>query len=346
MHHSRTRTLGVLSALFAICTTPAFADPGASSAYQTDAQSSHVQDATSDGIGQVNMITCIMAAMRPEVLVNEGDYVALVDESKCEPAGSASSSGSGDAAQATNYMTATVNASRESNDVPMISKIWILQQEEGHQTDIDVHVSATAGPTDTNPYGAFRLDFCGAGIDPGSCRMNGYLEGSDSGIRYFQTETRDDGNGVETQTTALQLNATGTTSGSGRLQSDNQDGQGGTDAFDFAYNATLFRRSDGSHDQCFSRDASDADTGLSVWRYGLYDAESGARMIRNSGFPIEYTTGGQTHHGYLGYYGLQLPAGRHELASERRHGAEDRLRRRIFTAPKPISRWSRPTASS
>ena len=34
----------------------AYAAPGADSAYNTDAQSSHVQDATSDGIGQVNSI--------------------------------------------------------------------------------------------------------------------------------------------------------------------------------------------------------------------------------------------------------------------------------------------------
>jgi len=38
----------------------ATAAPPAASAYFTDAQTSHVQDATSDSIGQVNMITCPM----------------------------------------------------------------------------------------------------------------------------------------------------------------------------------------------------------------------------------------------------------------------------------------------
>ncbi len=46
---------------------------------------------------------------------------------------------------------------------------------------------------------------------------------------------------------------------------------------------------------------------MSVWRYGLYDTVTGARIDRNSGFPIDYTNGSQTWHGYLGYYGLQLP---------------------------------------
>src|SRR5262249_8514504 len=77
--------------------------------------------------------------------------------------------------------------------------------------------------------------------------------------------------------------------------------------FVFAYDSSFFRRSDGNADQCFTRDASDVDTGMSVWRYGLYDAESGARITRNSGFPIDVTAAGTVYHGYLGYYGLSLP---------------------------------------
>jgi len=292
----------------AICSTLACADPASTSSYYTDPQQSHVEDATSEGVGQVNMITCIMSAMRPEALVNTGNYNALVDESKCEPnggGGGSSSSSGGDAAQAATFMTATVNASRASNTDPMISKIWLTQEEEGHTTTIDVRVSATQAPSASNPYGFFRLDFCGKRADLATCRMNGYLEGSDTGIRYFETETRDDGNGPETQSTSLRLSATGTTSGSGRMQIDSSQGQG---AFDFAYNASLYRRSDGTDNQCFSRDATDPDTGLSVWRYGLYDATTGARVTRNSGFPIEYTSNATTYRGYLGYYGLQLPS--------------------------------------
>lgn len=58
--------------------------PPAGSAYFTDGQSSYVEDATSQGIGTVNMITCFMSSMRPDALVNAGNYVALVDEKKCD----------------------------------------------------------------------------------------------------------------------------------------------------------------------------------------------------------------------------------------------------------------------
>lgn len=281
----------------AIHSTLALADPAATSAYHTDTQNSHVEDATSKGVGQVNFITCLMAAMRPEALVNQGNYVALVDESKCD---SEAQSGSNTGAS---YMTAIVNATRTSNSDPMISRIWIDEESEGGSATIFVRVSATAAPTTTNPYGFFRLDFCGTAEGLSGCMMNGYLEGSETGMRYFEDENQGGGGGPSTK--AVQLNAVGTTSGSGRMSSDSDEG---SSTFDFAYNATLFRRSaDGSDDQCFSRNASDPDTGMSVWRYGLYDVSSGERITRNSGFPIEYTNGGTTYRGYLGYYGLSLP---------------------------------------
>jgi hypothetical protein len=164
-----------------------------------------------------------------------------------------------------------------------------------------VNIAATAAPTTTNPYGSFRLDFCGKGEGQTACMMNGYMEGSDIGLRYYETEQQDNGS----RTTALQLNTTGSTSGSGQVASTGGDDAG---AYTFAYNSSLFLRSDGNSTECFSRDATDPDTGFSVWRYGLYDATTGERVVRNSGFPIEYTTGGTTYHGFLGYGGLSLPS--------------------------------------
>jgi hypothetical protein len=296
------KILNRYSSLFlalSINTTLAAAAPSSTSAYHADAQNSYVEDETSRGIGQVNMITCIMSALRADALVNEGGYNALIDQTKCDPS---ARSGSGDAAsQASSFMNATVNSTRASNNDPMLASIWIDEDGEDFAATIFVRLAATQAPSAANPYGLFRVDYCGKGEGQSSCMMNGYLESAADGIRYFEDEQGDNG----TSTKALRLNATGTTAGSGRLQANHQNGE---DAFDFAYNSTLFRRSDGTHDQCFSRDASDAETGFSVWRYGLYDANTGARVTRNSGFPIEFTNGGETYHGYLGYHGLSLPS--------------------------------------
>lgn len=305
MRHSTASKFAVTSFASALSLT-ALAAPPTNSAYNTDSQHSYVEDATSKGIGQVNMITCFMSAMRPDALVNQGNYVALVDQSKCDPearSSTSNSSSNGDGAQAASYMTAIVNSTRASNNDPMIAKIWIDDVNEGQKSTIFVRTSATQAPTATNPYGIFRVDFCGLATDaqtgqstPG-CMMQGYLEGAADGLSYYQQENGD-------STTALRLNATNTDSGSGRLsriESSNNNSQ--SQIFSFAYNHDYFLRDN----QCFSRDANEAD--FSVWRYGVYDAVSGDRIALNSGFPIEFSPNNSstTYHGYLGYYGLSLP---------------------------------------
>src|SRR3712207_1617510 len=90
----------------------AAAAPASTSPYRTDAQSSHVEDVTSRGVNQVNMITCFMSSMRPDALVNKGNYVALVDENKCDPEARSRSDNAGSSNSGSNapsYMTATVN---------------------------------------------------------------------------------------------------------------------------------------------------------------------------------------------------------------------------------------------
>ena len=280
---------------------PSFAAPPADSAYFSDPQTSHVEDATSDGIGQVNMITCIMHALRPDALVNQGDYVALVDENKCSAnKSSTSNASSNDGSQASSYTTTVVNSTRASNSDPMRVKVWLDNESDGQQGTIYVNINATAAPSDANPYGQFRLDFCGKGAS-GPCMMNGMLQGSDGALDYYETEQRSN----QSQTTALRLTSVGVTTGSGKLdmvQTQNNATQ--ESSFLFAYDADHFLRGD----QCFSRDANDPDTGFSVWNYGLYDAATGARIDRNSGFPIDYTSGGTTYHGFIGYWGLNMPS--------------------------------------
>jgi hypothetical protein len=294
---------GFALAILSLCASTALAAPPSTAPYFTDPQNSHVEDATSKGIGQVNMITCLMAAMKPDALVNEGNYIALVDETKCDPEARSSSGNSGstsDGSQSASYMNAVVNSTRVSNDEPMQVRIWIDEHDGDESRTIFVHTSASEAPTDANPYGQFRLDFCGRAEGGASCEMNGYLEGTPTGIGYFETESRDG----ENRTKALRLTAATTTSGSGQMQVDED---AGPLQFAFGYNASLYRRSDGTEDACFSRDASDPDTGLSVWRYGMYDSTTGEPVSRNSGFPIEFTKLGTRYQGFLGYWGLSLP---------------------------------------
>ena len=290
--------LGAFTALVLSQTSQVFADPPSTSAYATDAQSSHVEDATSRGIGQVNMITCIMGALRPDALVNEGAYNAMVGMQKCDPEKGSSSDG----AQSSTFVTATVNSTRTSNTEPMRARIW-LDDPESEGAAISINLSASAPPTANNPYGIFRVDYCGNMEGTPDCAFNGFLDGSASGVAYFEREQGDGGGGTK----ALRMTATSTASGSGSLHLEESNNPGNSSTFAFAYNADYYRRSDDGGDQCFARDARDPDTGMSVWKYGMYDSTTGARIERNSGFPIEYTHAGTKYQGYLGYYGLSLP---------------------------------------
>ena len=298
------KSIDLVRATFVVAllqSTAVYADPPADSAYATDEQHSYVEDATSKGIGQVNMITCIMSAMRADALVNDGAYIALVDQAKCDQQSRSSTGNAGGGSQAgSTLMTATVDSTRTSNDDPMRARIW-LDDPESAGAAIFVNVSASAPPTDANPYGEFRLDYCGRVDSDPSCVFEGFLEGTPSGIGYFEHEQGQGGSGNK----ALRMTASSATSGAGTLNIS--DGGGNDSVFSFAYNADYYRRSDDAGDQCFARDAQDPGTGMSVWRYGLYDSLTGDRIERQSGFPIDYTNGGETFHGYLGYWGLWLP---------------------------------------
>lgn len=296
------KSIAIVSATLALALLQSVvrADPPASSEYVTDPQNSYVEDATSRGIGQVNMIACIMSALRPDALVNDGPYTALVDQTKCDPNSRSSTGNANSGSQTSTFVTATVDSTRASNSDPMHAKIWLDDPEGSGGALIYVNVSATEPPSTDNPYGQFRLDYCGRVSGDPNCVFNGFLEGATSGVSYFEHEQGQGGSGTK----ALRMTASSTTSGAGNLQMD----EGGNQAvFSFAYNADYYRRSDDGGDQCFARDARDPETGMSVWRYGLYDSVTGDRIERRSGFPIDYTDDGVLYQGFLGYWGLSLP---------------------------------------
>ncbi len=309
-----SRHLRSLSALSLMMATGAFAAPPANSPYVTDAQNSQVQDATSHSIGQVNMITCIMSSMRPDALVNQGPYIALIDQNKCDAAKQSSTSNSGSsggASQAPNYMTAVVNSTRASNSDPMVVSAWISLTDGPNNTPATVyaHISASAAPSSTDPYGTFRLDYCGKASGITGCLMNGFMQAGSGTLSYYET---DQGGGQGgTQSTALQLGSVGTSTGSGSVSvMQSQNGQSQSQAYNFAYNADYFYRQDSSNQsECFSRDATDPATMFSVWQYGLYDSTTGAQVTLNSGFPIQYSVGSTSYQGFVGYYGLSVQPG-------------------------------------
>lgn len=293
--------LGVLLANILWC-QPALAAPS-TGAYATDPQNEWVQDYVLENISTVNMIMCFMGNLRPDAKVNAGSYLALVDEGQCSGRGASDTSSSAGASAAVNYAKAIVNSTRASNSDPMLVKAWVRPQSGSEL--IFTYTSVTEARSDTNPNGVFTMDFCGVSASSStpltdSCQFKGTFTSQGSTITFYES-----GSMGGSYSNALTLTQSGTTSGSGRLR-----GSGGQSSFDqvFSYDATYFQRGDTDTPAtyaCFDRRTNLA--GTSTWRYGLYNNDGSRFELTNPGFPVTYSSGGNTYYGYAGFYGIYLP---------------------------------------
>lgn len=273
----------------------AHAAPPAGSPYTVDGQETFVEDHTSQAIGTVNMISCFMANVKPDLMVNAASYAALVDMNRCDPSRRGNT-----ASDAPDYTRAIVNSARASNSDPMTVKAWVERTENNVSSDIHLLSSLKQAATDTLPYGEFRLDYAAPNPSSTTPMLQGQLNAGSTGLTFVELEN--DGN--RTRGTQLFLTAASRDNGSGAVRFADPD-SGAQKSLTFAFSPTHFRRSDGTVDACFSRKTSDAKA--SVWRYGLYDPATGARVERNAGFPIKATVNGKELHAYIGAYGLSAP---------------------------------------
>ena len=258
----------------------------ATSAYVTDHQDEYVQDDTSQGIANLNMVLCVIGAMNPGAMVNAGAYIALVDMNKCDSKGGGSDSSVG----ATNFATAIVAVTRATNADPMVGKVWLSMSEQGKSTDVYAYLSATQSPASAPPYGVFRMDY--VGIKNGEAGFNGFIDAQPGSISQYET-------GSNSSNSSMALTAASTSSGAGTIAS-----LGGT-SFNFAYDAAYFRRSDGSNDQCFDRSKANAER--SVWQYGTYNANDGTRVdMAHPGFQIVASYAGSSYYGFGNYWGINF----------------------------------------
>jgi hypothetical protein len=293
MNKISQRSAALAAALLASVAVQA-AGPPATSPYVTDPQNIYVQDETAQGIGSLNMVLCVIGSMDPGDMVNTGPYVALVNMNKCQNAKGGSSAAS---AGATNFASAVVNVTRDSNSDPMIAKVWLSDTEQGSTVNVYAYLSATQSPAAAPPYGAFRMDYIGKnGANVG---FNGYIDSTSPGvIKFLET-------GQGSSNTTLAMSANSTTSGSGTMYVGGNGGGSNPVTFNFAYNPSYFHRNDGTNDECFDR--SRANAAVAIWQYGTYNANDGTRVDQtNPGFPVLATTGGSSYYGFANYWGINF----------------------------------------
>jgi hypothetical protein len=300
-----------------------------------------VWDPSMESLSIINEILCYVQQTAASDMVNQGAYIALVDEDKCEEGENQSGASSGGAqsgssgSQNTDYSKWTVVSTRTDNDSPQIVKIWV----PGDPDDDDpmdgqrilVTTTITEAVSDSKPYGSFVLNFVGeAPVGPGSSYvevMQGTLQTIENSSGKPEFSFFNTGGGVGLPFSMIEKSrvvmddASGT---SGQAQTymyeSFSDGFGThteENGYSVAYNNNHFLRGkdadgNGSIDQqvCTSR----SDFSTQTWRYNLYHTvdgdfnaqpvTAGQRVELNSGFPFFFDDGSTRHFGHIGYWGL------------------------------------------
>jgi len=308
-----------------------FARLSSDTQYDTDTTELWVYDPSIEAMGTVNMILCVMGQTGYDSQMNKGTYIALIDADKCETGKNESSTGStGQSSTGGSKLeTWIINSTRASDTADHLVKIWADQPADDNMpaTRIFIYTVITAGASTSNPYGLFTMNFFGKAIDSsgnltGTDRFKGVLAAgptSNSGeVRFDFDMTEGDidvlvadmTNGTwafkQSATIIAAVDAAGdTSSGTAYTRNAFKAKFGGwtqndDDEFDLAFNSANLLVNDQTQDFCLDR----ANFNTTIWRYGLYNATTGARVAVNSGFPITTQSG---EYGWIGYWGLWVP---------------------------------------
>lgn len=294
--------------------------------YNSDETKVFVEERSAEAFDTVNEILCSLAQSRYDAMLNQGDYKAQIDLAQCSSsnddaasAGESSKNQSSGSSQP-DYEFWTLNSSRADASSPQVVKAWIHQEASENEPEqvIFAKLTITEAVSAANPYGLFTIYFeahpaTNGVADTSTTTMQGFLKSEEDSngkvlLKFIVDGGFDtDGDGTEDmsflQKVALDRSGDGTTGGGSTSVVESGPFGSNNEAYTFAFDSSHFLRSDADSNQtCLSRSAYDE----TAWRYGLYDTD-GARVTRNSGFPLKYTSGGSDYFGWIGYWGLWFP---------------------------------------
>lgn len=162
------------------------AAPPPDSPYYTDVQTQYPKDKAQDTFQMASFLSCFMNAMAPERSVNVGEYLAFIDENKCEDNGGSannSSASGGSSVTPPDYAKVLVSVTEgSSGELNIEAKVKLTDEESGVKIPKQILAKGVvyAGPNVTPPYGNWRMDFCASTEgNAGTC---------DDGIGYIRTD--------------------------------------------------------------------------------------------------------------------------------------------------------------
>jgi hypothetical protein len=328
---SSNTTAALTANLRAALIARAFNDSGTD--YVNDEQNVHVWHPALEPVESVNSILCFIGQMQAEQMINQGNYIALIDDASCEKgSGDQGSSGnqSSGADQAPSFVEAIANVTQANSTSPMIISMWVPEMEMGDGGDstktIKARIEVTEGPSTNKPFGEFHMSFGMFDNSDGSSAGGGELGTTTSsngqlGLTLYESSQENfDGDTFTFSQRASILTNAAQTAGVAVTQSSitgtNIPEELAEDNFGYAlsYDSdhVLVNKADSfanltanpSSQACLNRN----DFHEAVWRYNLYDAATGARVELNSGFPFRFEStvdsGTFDGRGHVGYWGV------------------------------------------
>lgn len=144
-----------------------FDDPGTD--FSNDESEQYVYEDSMESLNLVNEIVCLMSLTQASALVNEGPYIALMDEARCgkgENQSSVGETGQSSGGNAMEFTRWVIESTRADNDSPQIVRLWVPDPGDGEEEPwgpqtILVEVTVTEGVSDTSPFGSFDMSFRG-----------------------------------------------------------------------------------------------------------------------------------------------------------------------------------------
>ena len=298
----------VLTAIAAAClSSNAIADVPTDSPYRTELQFSYNKDYTAESLKVINIVSCYIRGMGPEIAYNEvgtATYVALVDENKCEME-EKGSNGNAATTVTTKYATGVVQAAVDANGV-LSAKVWMSGNDAGTVNKTAVNVSITGGPAKNPPYGQWEVNWCDLDTAGTSCTAKGHARVDADGMQAYVSEDR---SGSTHEMAVLGDISANEKSGGGKFTSKNtngnvvQDDVAGHYAFEPGLMYSKLLDNNNQSEQCVVPDSSQPGTMVSTWETWLYDMQTGNRKDVDSGFQIR---DGQGNWGWAGYWGVNF----------------------------------------
>ncbi len=298
-------------AFFALGDTSIFPE---NAAYVTDPYNLHVFDPATEPLEIINEILCMVRKTGHNLKVNDGPYIAQINQSLCEQNGadtSTSGQSTGGSGATVNYEFWTVESIRESRTSNEIVKMWIPNEQDSEDSSegensmsgtIHVKMTITSAPTDTNKNGVFHADI--RMVSGTTVLMEGFLESTfDSEQNSNRVNFRIDQGPVfsrETEAAVVIKDADEDGTVSRIYQSVVMETEPMIRDYNIASNASFVRIDYGDNESCKSRTVHDTY----VWRSGLYSSIDGSGVDNGvSGFPIH----SGDNYGYAGYWGIWMP---------------------------------------